>query len=209
MVSIEATFFDLASTCKQNCLVICDRGTMDAAAYMSKHSFDRVLKTNNWNAVELRDIRYNQVVHLITAAQGAEEFYNTEDNPCRTENIELARELDSKTSQSWVGHPYIDVIDNSTDFNGKLTRMIDCVCRRIGLDIGDRLAMNSQKHKFLISAIPGDDSFPPFKDFYVTHNYLVSPNDRVQFRLRKRGQNGESRLTTIDFVHYMYLNCSN
>jgi len=26
--------------------------------------------------------------------------------------------------QSWVGHPYYDVIDNSTDFDRKLVRMI-------------------------------------------------------------------------------------
>lgn len=190
MISIETTFFDLAAGCKQNCLVICDRGTMDAAAYMTKKSFDKTLKRNNWNPVELRDIRYNQVVHLITAANGAEEFYNTEDNPCRTEGLELARELDSRTSESWVGHPYIDVIDNSTDFEAKLTRMIECVCRRIGIETGDRLALNSQKHKFLVSGVlPSADLFPSHQDFIVTHNYLVSANPRVQSRLRKRGQN--------------------
>lgn len=32
MVAIEDTYFSLAETCKRNCLVICDRGTMDAAA---------------------------------------------------------------------------------------------------------------------------------------------------------------------------------
>ena len=32
MLQIENTFFDLASQCSQNCLVICDRGIMDASA---------------------------------------------------------------------------------------------------------------------------------------------------------------------------------
>lgn len=32
MLSIEHTFFTLAESCKQNCLVICDRGIMDASA---------------------------------------------------------------------------------------------------------------------------------------------------------------------------------
>ena len=27
--------------------------------------------------------------------------------------------------QAWVGHPYVDVIDNSTDFNKKVRRAID------------------------------------------------------------------------------------
>lgn len=32
MVAMEDTYFSLANTCRRNCLVICDRGTMDAAA---------------------------------------------------------------------------------------------------------------------------------------------------------------------------------
>lgn len=32
MISLERTFFTLASTSKRNCLVICDRGIMDATA---------------------------------------------------------------------------------------------------------------------------------------------------------------------------------
>jgi hypothetical protein len=32
MVQIENTYFDLAAMCNKNCLVICDRGIMDASA---------------------------------------------------------------------------------------------------------------------------------------------------------------------------------
>lgn len=63
-----------------------------------------------------------------------------------------------------------------------------CVCRRIGIDVGDRLSRESRKLKFLIRSLPSDDLFPPFQDFKVVHNYLVSPNNKVQARLRKRGQ---------------------
>jgi len=189
MLAMEKAFFDLAKTCKTNCLIICDRGVMDAAAYMPKKVFERVLQENNWNAIDLRDNRYNQVIHLITAANGAEEFYNTEDNPCRTEGLELAREMDTKTMESWVGHPYIDVIDNSTDFENKMTRMIDCVCRRMGIDVGDRLSLESRKMKFLVKCLPADKECPPHQDFSVVHNYLVSSNPKIQCRLRKRGQN--------------------
>ena len=33
---------------------------------------------NNWNAIELRDNRYNQILHLVSAANGAEQFYTVE-----------------------------------------------------------------------------------------------------------------------------------
>lgn len=70
MLAIENVFFDLAKTCGKDCLVICDRGAMDAAAYMDRAAFNEILKRNNMNNVELRDNRYNQVIHLMTAAKG-------------------------------------------------------------------------------------------------------------------------------------------
>lgn len=45
--------------------------------------------------------------HLqITAANGAEEFYRLDNNLCRTEGIEQARQIDEKCARAWVGHPY-------------------------------------------------------------------------------------------------------
>ena len=191
MIAIERTFFTLGSTCKQNCLVVCDRGIMDATAYMSKEAWEKVLKTNGWNSVELRDNRYNQIIHLVTSADGAEEYYNMEGNPVRTEGLELARKLDKLTSEAWVGHPYIDVIDNSTDFDTKMRKMISTVCRRIGIEAGDRLKSSSKKIKFLVKGpLPTESEFPSFQDFDVVHDYLITANPKVQSRLRKRGQSG-------------------
>ncbi|CAN7985888.1 unnamed protein product [Ixodes hexagonus] len=189
MISMEETYFDLATTSKKNCLIICDRGTMDASAFVSKEIWDRIIKAHGWNTVDLRDNRYNQIIHLVSAANGAEAFYNTEDNSCRTEGIELARERDKLAAHAWIGHPYMDVIDNSTDFDTKVRRMIECICRRIGVDTGDRLALNSRKVKFLVSSLPPDSAFPPYQDFEVVHDYLITANAKAQSRLRKRGQN--------------------
>ncbi|XP_072388371.1 TRPL translocation defect protein 14 isoform X1 [Diabrotica undecimpunctata] len=195
MLQIEDTFFQLGKTCKRNCLIICDRGAMDASAFVAKETWENIMRHNAWNNVELRDNRYNQIIHMVTAAKGAEEFYSTEDHNCRSEDVELARELDTKAAAAWVGHPYFDVIDNSTDFEGKIRRMIVSVCHKIGLDTGDRLLKNSRKHKFLVEGpLPDDLLFPPFQDFEVVHNYLQS-NSPNQVRLRKRGQKG----------HYSYI----
>ena len=132
----------------------------------------------------------------MSAAVGAEEFYSTEDHACRSEGVQLAREIDYKSAASWVGHPYFDVIDNSTDFETKMKRMIDAVCQKLGVNTGDRLLKNSKKHKFLVRGpLPPDDQFPPFQDFDVVHNYLQSSSPNVQARLRKRGQKG----------HWMYI----
>ncbi len=37
-------------------------------------------------------------------------------------------------------------------------------------------------------------SYPQFQDFIVVHDYLVTPNSRMQARIRRRGQNGTSAL---------------
>lgn len=39
--------------------------------------------------------------------------------------------------------------------------------------------------------------FPPFQDFDVVHDYLISPNQKIQSRLRKRGQNGINDLLSF------------
>ena len=66
MMQIENSFFDLAKASSRNCLVICDRGAMDASAFVSRHQWEDILRTNDLDEVEIRDNRYNQVVHMVS-----------------------------------------------------------------------------------------------------------------------------------------------
>jgi hypothetical protein len=61
---------------------------MDPRAYMDDECWQAVLDENNWNAVYLRDKRYNMVIHMVTAADGAESFYTFENNTARYETKE-------------------------------------------------------------------------------------------------------------------------
>lgn len=36
------------------------------------------MKSNGWNPVELRDTRYNQIIHMVSSAKGAEDFYTVQ-----------------------------------------------------------------------------------------------------------------------------------
>lgn len=36
------------------------------------------MSNNSWNNIELRDNRYNQIIHMVSAAKGAEDYYTTE-----------------------------------------------------------------------------------------------------------------------------------
>lgn len=56
-------------------------------------------KENNWSEVDLRDNRYNQVIHMVSSAYGAEAFYTCAGHKTRSEDIGLARHLDKITAQ--------------------------------------------------------------------------------------------------------------
>ncbi len=47
-------------------------------AYIEERSWQVLLDEIGFNAVQLRDNRYDAVIHLVTAASGAEDYYNLE-----------------------------------------------------------------------------------------------------------------------------------
>ena len=170
-------------------VLLCDRGIQDGAAYMEQERWERVLESRNWQQVDVREGRYNAVFHMVTAADGADAFYTLENNDARTETPEQAREMDRKTQKAWLGHPQMYVLDNSTDFEGKLQRLVEFIARLVGLPTN----LTRQTAKFLLAEKPNLDSFPPDLDYHVfdvDKVYLVS-NQARQFQeeyqfIRKR-----------------------
>ncbi len=116
----EKVFCDAAlSMSGDKILIVCDRGMLDNKAYMTNAGFNSALEELGHNEIELRD-NYDAVFHLVTAANGAEEFYTTANNTARTETAEEARLIDEKLISAWTGHPHLRVIDNSTSFDDKI-----------------------------------------------------------------------------------------
>ena len=160
LLQIEDSINDVAkhhfNDKNQSCLIIYDRGAMDPVAYLNSSEWE-ILKTRNpnWNEVDLRDNRYDQVIHLITAANGAEQFYTLDNNYTRTETIEVAREIDEKCAKAWIGHPCMDVIDNEASFERKVSKALQAVCERIGLNLKS-FEVGNRKRKFLVKILPDD-----------------------------------------------------
>ena len=88
-------------------VILCDRGAMDGAIYVSEQDFQKVLDERHTSIVELRDNRYDACFHMVTAADGAEPYYTLDNNKVRWESKEDARENDKKTQAVWVGHPHL------------------------------------------------------------------------------------------------------
>ena len=51
---------------------------MDGQAYIDQRSWQVLLDDMGFNQVQLRDNRYDAVIHLVTAANGADKHYNLE-----------------------------------------------------------------------------------------------------------------------------------
>jgi len=190
---LEDTYFHLAESSRRNCLVICDRGSMDCSAYLPKKDWETILERNNWSEEEIRDNRYNHVIHLVSAARGAPEHYRRDNNTARTEDIEAAIEMDKRTGEAWVGHPYVDIVHNeSTDFETKMRRVTRVVTERLAIQAKDWLHKGAVKLKFLVSGpLMEDDKFGTFLDFEVRHNYLPVQIDGGEPRIRRRGRHNK------------------
>ena len=65
---------------------------------LPREDWERMKEMNNWHEVEVRDNRYNQIVHMVSAANGAEDFYTLAGHQTRHEGIEDARKIDDITA---------------------------------------------------------------------------------------------------------------
>ena len=166
-------------------LIVCDRGTLDNKAYMNDEEFDRVLTKLGSNEVELRD-RYDAVFHLVTSAKGAEQFYTTENNAARTETVEQAAALDDRVIAAWTGHPHLRIIDNATEFDNKLKRLI----REINSFLGAPVAYEIER-KFLIEYpdLEELEKLPNCSRVEIIQTYLMA-SDGSEARVRQRGADG-------------------
>ena len=127
-INLEDSFQRMAETLQQPVIIVCDRGTMDISTYLTPDFWHRIISEEGYTDAQLRD-RYDAVLHLVSAADGAEQFYTTANNAQRLEKadeegLKIARELDKKIVSAWKGHPHLRVINNHEDFNNKLNRVL-------------------------------------------------------------------------------------
>ena len=166
-------------------LIVCDRGLMDNKAYMNEEEYQRVLRDFNISKSKIMD-RYDVVFHLVSAAKGAEEYYNL-DNEARTETVEQASMLDDKIINAWTGHPHFRIIDNSCDFEDKMKRLM----KEISCVLGEPEPLEIER-KFLIEKPDLDylDNLDSCCKVNIVQTYLKSNNPNEEVRIRQRGING-------------------
>jgi CYTH domain-containing protein/predicted ATPase len=190
IMALEDAFCTVACATGQRSVLLCDRGTMDVSAYLRPEVWSALLNEHEWTVVGLRDRRYEAVLHLVTAADGAEPYYTTENNAVRTETPAQARALDKQVRDAWLGHPRLRVIDNSTDFARKVQRVSAAVCQLVGAPEPEEI-----ERKFLLRQGSVQAPIPTrFEEFDIEQTYLLG-QEGLEARLRRRGQHGSYTYT--------------
>ncbi len=123
-LQIEDSFAAIARSLGKPTVVVSDRGSLDIAAYLMPKDWLATLAVLGLSNSDLL-ARYDQVVHLVTAADGAPTFYTLTNNQARTETAKDARVIDRRIKAAWAQHPHHLVVDNGTDFAGKLARVME------------------------------------------------------------------------------------
>lgn len=223
MQQLKENFYE--EVCKRlnynKILLVHDRGFADSKAFVSEEDFNKILKKLNLDFITERD-KYDAVFHLVTAAKGAEEFYSLESNQARSETKEQAIAQDTKLISCWTGHPHFRVIDNSTDFETKINRLI----AEIKTFLGEPIPYETER-KFLIEMpdIKKLKAMPNASEVNIIQTYLESENPNEEVRVRQRGKDGsfiytltkkikvtdvkrietEKRITEKEYVNYLTL----
>ena len=177
------------SAAKMDCekvIMLFDRGLLDNRAFVKQEEFDRYSSLNGVNEDVIRN-SYDAVFHMVTAANGAEDYYNLTNNSARSENIEEARRVDIETIAVWTGTPHFRIIDKSTSFDKKLERLMKEILAFIGVPKPLEI-----ERKFLIEYPDIDflNNMKTCRKVQITQAYITTP-DEGNFRIRKRG-NGEN-----------------
>ena len=184
-LALEDQFMRLAEVCTKPVLIVCDRGTMDISAYITPSEWEEITQMAGTSSNELFD-RYDAVLHLVSAADGAEQYYTTATNATRyeqanEEGLRIARELDKKVIKAWTGHPHLRVINNHDDFEKKLNRVLKEISKVVGLP------QPVQEERIFRVRITGE--IPECSESLITQTYLVA-EPGCEVRLRRREWSG-------------------
>ena len=171
---------------EEKVLIIYDRALLDDKAYITDEQFRDTLAYFGKTEEQVLS-GYDAVLHLVTCAKGAEQAYNY-GNAARYESVEVAREKDDLTLRAWSVHPRLYVIDNSVNFEDKISRAMAQIFRIVG-----QSAPAQGKRKYLIS-MPDFDVLRQkygMADVDMMQTYLHSATPGIERRVRQQMNGSE------------------
>ena len=172
-------------------VILCDRGLIDNKAYIEdKEEWLKLLKEFELTE-ELIFSSYDYILHMQSAAYGAEEAYTCQNNDKRVENtIEKARAVEDNIVRAYYGvdKNILQYIDNSTNFDEKIQRVVNALFEYLGL-----AKPTLKQRKFLVEK----EEFVTIAKSYEANStiieqvYLKTSDKNIERKIRKVGKNGK------------------
>ncbi|HEY1048999.1 MAG TPA: ATP-binding protein [Prosthecobacter sp.] len=111
---VQRNIEDVQTALYPDHVLLCDRGTVDGAAYWPGESFFEDVGTT----LEDELARYDAVIFFETAAKGGMSIESG--NPVRTETLDEAVWLDTKLRAHWSRHPRFVLVPHHASFFKKI-----------------------------------------------------------------------------------------
>lgn len=190
----EDQYIHMERETNRKLIIVCDRGLLDAKAYMNDKEWSQLLSMVGTSDVEILS-RYLFVIHMVTAAEGAEEAFeaNRAGNKARSkdETKDVAIALDHKIREAYLGHRNVFYVSNETDFEGKKEKAL-----RIFLSCIGKKELSEHQEKYIVE-IPSITYFFEKKaqKRHIVQTYL-KPYGNEERRLRMLGDGK-------NFVYYL------
>ena len=185
-ITEEEAFARTANLLDKKCVILCDRGIFDIKSFISNEEFDYLLNKHNLSKIRIMD-SYNMVINLNTVAKGKAELYTLDNNTARSEGVKEAIIRDDKCEDAWSFHQNFKIIDNSTNFEDKINRVINQITNYLGIE-------KRHDKKYLVELNDDFDNFIKEKELVKTkirQTYLYTNKD-CEIRLRQRTVEGDS-----------------
>lgn len=128
--STQRAIYSVQKSLEESCIeiyphrvLLCDRGTLDGAAYWPEgpEAFLRAMNTS----FEEEFSRYDAVIFFESAATGGMDIEGG--NPTRKENLQEAALLDNKLRGVWSQHPNFHFIAHESSFIKKIEGAFRCL----------------------------------------------------------------------------------
>ena len=124
-LSTENLFFNMAKISSKKALIIVEKGLLDYKVLLEPELWEGLLNENGWKEADLSDSRYHLVIHLETAAYGAEEIFDKWNEGVWTRASAI--ENDSKLKDIWIKHHSFRALRNMSGLKGFEQKMEEAV----------------------------------------------------------------------------------
>lgn len=168
-------------------VILCDRGILDCSAYNTKSEWDAILSDLHLSTTEMLQ-RYDAVIHLVTAAIGAPQYYKMVGH--RTDSPDAAASQDNAIMTAYLGHGHQKIVDNSTDFETKIRRVLTDIGNIVGIPKPLEI---ERKFVVILNKLPcGVSSVSHISQFYMNPD---NSGDELRVRSRLYYSDGKCHFT--------------